>query len=67
MFNWYFSSDDGQQELENDIIRKIARKIVKAKADGVLEESVKMDYNLNANQFFFLIHFYPNIFRDTWI
>ena len=49
MFNWYFSSDDGQQELENEIIKKIARKIVKAKADGVLEESVKIDYNLNAN------------------
>lgn len=43
MFNWYFSSDDGQQELEKEIIKKIARKIVKAKADGVLEESIKMD------------------------
>ena len=49
MFNWYFSSDDGQQELENEIIKKIARKIVKAKADGVLEEGVKMDYKLYAD------------------
>ena len=45
IFNWYFSYDTkvDQQELENEILKKIAKKVVKANANGVLEECYKMD------------------------
>ena len=69
VFNWYCSlnTKTEQEELEEEMLRKIVQKVVAANSDAVTEEKCKnwID-NFYQNKKSFLIHTIQSIFTRTF-